>query len=273
MSSKDNNLTNEYPKGIAITNPKNPNFRFVKIIVKEVNDFKAGIDTLKNKASEAYNDVKDIITTLGKEKAITKKKDAKKSILALNNTKTVWGVALPLPNELSETQSHDWETTSGIIGTTLGGLADTEIALGVSTNKAIASYANDSGMRKPLINPGYFQDYKGTMPREFTLSWDLIPNNAEEAESIRTIIYKLKKYSLPTSTINGLSLLSPYIFDIDFSNEHINNVINMTHVVCKELSVNYSVDNSMQMFDDGMPKYISLSMTFAERMTVTSEFY
>lgn len=256
-------IMNVYPRDILL--PRNLN-RHVRILVKEQESLAGGADELKKQVEKTANDVKEIILD---EKTQTPTELGQR-VSKLVNAKTIYGIALPLPNELADSQSHQWDSTSGFvsdIAQNVKGAGDDIVA------KGVANAASSAGFRQPLIDPGYFQDYKGTEPREFTFNWDLVPNNIDEAYNIFSIIYNLKKYTLPKSTINGVSMLSPYLFEIQIGNEIINALMNMNNVVCKSMTVNYSVDNSLQMFADGMPKYISLNMTFAERALVTSDFY
>ena len=101
-----------------------------------------------------------------------------------------------------------------------------------------------------------FQNYGGSAPRSFNFSFDLIPNNSEEAYSIMNIILNLKKFSLPRSIVGGVSLLAPFIFEIEIGNENMRKLINMNDVVLTEIGVNYGADGNMQMFSNGIPKFI-----------------
>lgn len=269
-------IMNIYPNDIL--HPRNLN-RHIRILVKEQESLSGGADELKKQIEKTSNDVKDIIVN---EKTHSPT-ELTQRVSKLVNAKTIYGIALPLPNELADSQTHQWDSTTGFvsdIAQSVKGVAGriAENATGGRVGgdmiaKGVANAASRAGFRQPLIDPGYFQDYKGTEPREFTFNWDLVPNNIEEAYNIFAIIYNLKKYTLPKSTINGVSMLSPYLFELQIGNEIINALMNMNNVVCKTMTVNYSVDNSLQMFSDGMPKYISLNMTFAERALVTSDFY
>jgi hypothetical protein len=262
-------IVNSYPSDVQ----NDPN-RCIIILAKEQTSLSGSISELQAQVDKSSDQILDIVS--GRSSAPS---DAgRQSQLGwktkkLTKAATVWGCALPLPNEIMDSQSHQWETTSGYVGQTVGGLANADIVGGISANKALGELASASGFRKPLIDPGYFQDYNGTEPREFTFTWDLIPNNAAEAQEIHDILYNLKKYTLPMSTINGLSLLSPFMFDITIGNPIINRIMNMNNVVCKSLSINYSADGSLQFFSDGMPKLWRLEATFAERSLVTADFY
>lgn len=263
-------ISNSYPSDI--TNPENI-YRSIKILVKNVTSLSGSVDALIAEANAARADIENIISTKNKNPSTEEQKDETADrTKKLTNAETVWGIALPLPNELNDSQSHQWDTTKGIIGEVGGGLADTSFGP-VSVNKALGELASKSGFRKPIIDPGYFQDYNGTEPREFSFTWDLIPNNVEEAKQIEHILYNLKKYTLPTTTINKISLLSPYIFDIEIGNPIINRLMNMNNLVCRSMSINYSAEGALQFLPDGIPKYMRLEMTFAERALVTSEFY
>lgn len=274
--ANNSDIMNVYPRDILL--PRNLN-RHVRILVKEQESLAGGADELKKQVEKTSNDVKDIIVN---EKTHSPT-DLTQRVSKLVNAKTIYGIALPLPNELVDTQTHHWDSTTGFVSDIaqaakgIGGRIVEDATGGKVSgdmiSKGVANASSRAGFRQPLIDPGYFQDYKGTEPREFTFNWDLVPDNIDEAYNIFSIIYNLKKYTLPKSTINGVSMLSPYLFEIQISNEIINALMNINNVVCKSMTVNYSVDNSLQMFSDGMPKYISLNMTFAERALVTSDFY
>lgn len=230
----------------------------------------------------------------------------------LQNAKSIYTIVLPLPNELMDQQNHAWEAETSVISTAVNSVLNSAIAqvgkesqtnfnekqfgegaskiLGTASNiskkfdkmlkglagaspKILANASSALGFRKPLVDPGWFANYSGTRPRFFNFSFDLIPNNAAEAENILNIILNLKKFSLPRTVVNGVALLSPYTFEIKFGNSKIERLINMSNVVLNNMDVNYSADGNMQMFPNGMPTYIRLSMQFMEANVVTSEFY
>lgn len=267
-------IINYYPEDIL--KPNNI-YRSVKILVKSQSSLSGAKEELKNNIEKKISDIKDIADgSYEGPSDEARQKGISGRIKKITKAQTVWGIALPLPNEVSDSQSHQWESTKGFVGETGGAIANADFgAIGIKTNvnKALGELASSSGFRKPLIDPGYFQDYNGTEPREFTFSWDLIPNNASEANNINSILYNLKKYTLPKSTISGVSLLSPYMFDIQIGNPKIRDLMNMNNLVCKSMSINYSAEGALQFLPDGTPKYIRLEMSFAERSAVTSEIY
>jgi len=264
-------IMNYYPDDILAPHNR---YRHIELIVKNQESLSGSVDELKKQIEKTAVDIKDSFSKMGSRPTeADEQKQMKHRTSLLTNAKTIYGVALPLPNELTETQTHSWESSEGIVASNVSKLADKELFGIASINKAVGEMASVGGFRKPMIDPGYFQDYKGTAPREFSFSWDLVPNNATEAEHILNLLYNLKKYTLPKTTINGISMLSPYLFEIKIGNARIDNLINMNNVVCTNMTINYSADNSLQFFADGIPKYMTLSMSFAERATVTSDLY
>jgi hypothetical protein len=256
-------ITQSYPNDITSDANKN---RSIKLLVKETRSL-AAISELQKKLEETGADLVSIANDVsGNQPSDTdRQKSIKSRSMKLVSADTLYGCALPLPNELNDSQAHDWSTSKGYVGR-VGELAN-------PLSRIVGEVASSAGFRKPLIDPGYFQDYNGTEPREFTFSWDFIPNNAKEAENIFNILYNLKKYTLPASTINGVSLVAPFLFDIEIGHANINSLINMNNVVCKSMSINYSAEGALQFLPDGTPKFMRLEMSFAERSTVTTEIY
>lgn len=273
-SNYDNtSRTAHYPNDIL--SEKNQ-FRNIQLIIKNQESINGGVAQLQSQIEQAYGDLKNAVDNLGTGTENPAGSDYQKRLKerapTISGLRTIYGIGLPLPNELIDSQTHNWESTEGLVSSVASGLTNAKVG-GVGVNAALGEIASSAGFRKPLIDPGYFQDYKGSTPRSFSFSWDLIPNNAEEVDSIMHIIYNLKKYTAPTSTINGVSLLSPYIFDIQIGNDRISKLMNMNNVVCTNMNVNYSVDGGLQFLPDGMPKHIKLDMSFAERSLVTSNFF
>lgn len=275
MAENKTDITNYYPSDI---NDQQNEHRKISLLVKKmgaignIDKFLAQVANTTLSAESAVNlgsSAVDTSLTLIEQVA---KSQTNSNSRKFTNLETLWGCALPLPNELSENQSHQWESTEGLVGATLGNAGDTNI-MGSSVNKLLGEVANKTAQRKALVNPGYFQDYRGTKPREFNFTWDLIPNSKEEADQIYSILLRLKKYTLPTTLAGGLGLLSPYLFDIKIGNWKINTIMNMNNVVCVNMAIGYSADNALQMFGDGTPKHMTLQMSFAERSTVLADDY
>jgi hypothetical protein len=136
---------------------------------------------------------------------------------------------------------------------------------GMEVQQALGAMSDSAGLRKPLADPGYFQNYTGSQPRTFNMTFDLVPANPDEARTIIEIILKLKEHASPKLMPGGVSMLAPNYFDIELSNKYISGMANIKGVVLQNIVVNYGADGSMQQYPDGTPKYIQLGLTFIER--------
>lgn len=263
---------------------------------KGVSDY----NTLENNKFDMWQDVKP--SDINSTKILDR--------LNQKNYRTIYTITLPFPNEFNEIQTHSWEEQNSIINDAIKGLGSAvgdfigsskglgnEITTNATTKfgkltgsaassagaiasmiannapKLIANAASIGGFRKPTLDPGYFLNYNGSRPREFSFTWDFVPESKFEMDNILNIILNLKKYSAPSTVINGVSLLSPYTFQILPCNEIFAKLLNMNNVVIRSLNVNYSPDGSMPMYVHGMPKHIKLQVDFIEVKTVMSADY
>lgn len=197
-------------------------------------------------------------------------------------------IVLPIPLQLNDESSHSWNTETGIVsevlksaagaighftpggrvGSLISGLKSGASAAG-GFDKILATGAMLSGRRKPLIDPGYFQNYTGSQPRVFNMSWNLIPQNSQDSQMIHDIILTFKKWSAPSRAISGVVMLAPYFFNIQLSNPTISSMIKMDNCVCTRVECSYS----SQIFPDGMPKQITLSLGFNESRLTYADNY
>ena len=285
MSNKEQNnqsamVMHWYPD--YIINPIHSN-RCVKIIVKESPmSLQGNWDTIVNEAENKANEVQRIIKNSGDLWAQGKKVSDIDTSSIVENTKRIrkgdpiYACCLPLPNELTDTQNHNWSQDQSLISEFANGFADKSISVGgagISANKILANVSNYFGFRKPMVDPGLFQNFTGSVPRGLSLSFDFIPNNGLEAKNIMNIILNLKKFALPRSVIDGVALLAPFTFEIEIGNDWMKKLINLNDVVVTGVTVNYGVDGGMQMFSNGMPKHITMQLEISERSLLTSEFY
>ena len=262
-----------------IINPIHSN-RCVKIIVKESPmNLQGNWDTIVSEAENKANEIQRIIKNSGDLWAQGKKVSDIDTSSIVENTKKIrkgdpiYACCLPLPNELTDTQNHNWTQDQSLISEFANGLLDAKMGKVLSANKLLASAAHSFGFRKPMVDPGLFQNYSGSVPRGLSLSFDFIPNNGLEAKNIMNIILNLKKFALPKAVIDGVALLAPFTFEIEIGNDWMKKLINLNDVVVTGVTVNYGVDGGMQMFSNGMPKHITLQLEIAERTLLTSEFY
>ena len=253
--------------------------RSMKIIVKENASFDKIGDKFQQEVEKKGKEIAEIVANSanvwksGKKVSDIRTTDIDKNTKRITQADPIYAVCLPLPNELMDQQSHNWQMEGNTLSGLLGPVVDKLTVKGVGIGKVLAEASMSFGFRKPMVDPGMFQNYSGSAPRNYSFSFDFIPNNADEALSIMNIILNLKKFSLPRTIIGGVSLLAPFIFEIEIGNENMRKLINMNDVVMTEIGVNYGADGNMQMFSNGMPKFIQLTLAFSERSLVTSEFY
>lgn len=186
-------------------------------------------------------------------------------------------VTLPYPISLSDNQNHNWENTEGIVSqvasNVLGASGESLSAnLGGAVKKILgdskkmyAGLMNSLGVRKAIIDPGYFQNYNGSTPRSFTLAYTLVPQSQKEAQTIKDIILWFKQYSSPTYVPNTPLMGAPFVFNISFAgNQYITDMFKMDKCVLTGISVDYASDGSFMLYKDGFPKQIGLALNFAE---------
>ena len=272
-----------------IINPIHSN-RCVKIIVKESPmSLQGNWNTIVSEANNKAGKIKQIYEDSGNLWAQGKKVSDIDTSAIVENTKRIrkgdpiYACCLPLPNELTDTQNHNWSQDQSLISEFANGFLDSNISMKVpltdktiktpSANRLTAAATHNFGFRKPMVDPGLFQNFAGSVPRGFSLSFDFIPNNGLEAKNIMNIILNLKKFALPRSVIDGVALLAPFTFEIEIGNDWMKKLINLNDVVVTGVTVNYGVDGGMQMFSNGMPKHITLQLEISERSLLTSEFY
>lgn len=214
-------------------------------------------------ATGIFENAKNVAVTLS-DKNFAKKQ--------LEKGKLVASIVLPLPNALSESISHSWDkeksAQSKIIeagSNLLGSVA------GINAQNAIAQAAGMAGTRYPVIDPGFFQQYSGTEPRRFSMSWDFVIETQEQANTIFNIIKNFKAYSSPSQKISNVVLMSPNFWLIKINNKRLSNALNLQPVVITQVDVDYAGSGFMDMYYDGTPKYLKVNIGFAEIRAVTTE--
>ena len=306
----------QYPKGIA--NSDNAFYKNRKIIFMAING-----QSLVDRGKYYYDTKNNTFQGDGSEEARCL-------------------ITLPMPNNLQDDQRHNWSETDYMSAlTNVVSFGGTEAApstnapahssgsgMGLRFNilgkiNEIASVASDAlGVRKPMLNPGYFQNYTGSGLRNFNFSYDFIPKNSDEALQITKIVQAFKQYSSPQKGLHwdssdekqlqmniddaeyeatlqaGMDYesqkygsasgdrldktlhyggkawdyvnknfspfqMSPYVWHIVMFNDRVRELSQIYTCACTDVSVQYS-NGKYDTFEDGMPKIISLSLSFAE---------
>lgn len=192
-------------------------------------------------------------------------------------------ITLPLPGTLQDQQGHTWNQESILdLGMKLGSnlLEPISSAIGevlhIDSDKipSLDSAAENVssintlatqllGARKRVMNPGAFQTYTSSSLRSFSFSFDFVPETKNEAKSIIDIVAAFKTYSSPSESWGGITLLAPFIWQIVITNGTINKLLQLSECACTSVTVTYGTDK-FDIFEDGMPKKITLSLSFNE---------
>lgn len=259
------------------------------------------IKVYKNKVSQAaqdlYNSVVDKMDFLKDTKKSDKEPSTEEMKQNYETSDKQQGellsmIGLPLPNTFTDSQQHKWGVEEGPIGGKLRQLENANIGDAVSAilpkkggivskliskgtdgmtfSNVAGSISSKTGLRKPLADPGYFQNYTGTEPRDFSMSFDFVPKNQKEAKQMIDIIMALKRYSSPSRS-SMVSLLAPFFFKIHISNKELTSMIAINTVVLKNISLDYGADGNMQQTFDGIPKHVKMDLTFGEKEFKTME--
>jgi len=178
-------------------------------------------------------------------------------------------ITLPIPNELTDEQSHDFSAETGMVKD-LTDKVGSVMGKYFSIQKVVGQISANLSTPRVLANPGYFQNYTGSKPRDFSFTFSMIPNSAEEAETIMKIIKLLKKYSSPTLTADSI-MRAPHFFHFFFSNHTLQNLTGIRPCVISSISTNYAGSGILETTMDGMPKQIDLSVRICELRTITNE--
>lgn len=180
------------------------------------------------------------------------------------NSEIEFQVTLPIPNQFTESYSHGYSTDNGFISTILNTISADKIADGAQ--KVLSHY----GMQKVIPNQDKFQNYTGSDPRSFDMVFKIVPNSKSEAIEAAKLIYTLKRNSCPEIAAQNLLMLQPKFFTVEFGNAVLQKLINPLPCVLRNISCTYDDGSYVSTTLDGMPKVITLSLSFAEVRVKTS---
>jgi hypothetical protein len=179
--------------------------------------------------------------------------------------KWIFQINLPIPNNLEESLKHEWNTENGPVASILNAGANSGL------QQIVNGIAALTGTRNVTTNPDYVQMYKGSQPRSMTFSWTLIPNSKEEAELMLSIIRRFKSYSSPNPSVSGAFLTAPLFCNVKIKNKNLDDTIHLTNMVIDSVTTNYAGGGFMEMFSDGIPKVIVLTVNMIERKPKMAE--
>lgn len=150
----------------------------------------------------------------------------------------------------------------------------TKQILGMNSDKSLMEFHNEAaalnGTRQVIFDPGYWQSFQGVEPRQFTLTWDIIPENHEDAINGLEMCARLREYSLPQS-VSGVELLSPCYWQIDWSNEYLDAQTLYSNLVITNIQIDYAQNG--EWHGASTPKMFRISISFSEAKAPTADIY
>lgn len=152
--------------------------------------------------------------------------------------------------------------------------AGTKQILGMKSDQSLMTFHNEAaalnGTRQVIFDPGYWQSFQGVNPRGFTLTWDIIPENHEEAISGLELCARIREFSLPQS-VSGVELLSPCYWQLDWSNEYLDSQTLYSNLVIKNIEVDYAQNG--EWHGSSTPKMFRITIQFEEAKAPTADIY
>lgn len=220
---------------------------------------------------------------------------------------------LPLTAAISDDQAHTWTESSylsaitgasnglkdmasggdkkggfvpgfkGKFGRFFGGLSST-LSFIEGSSQQLGALSDALGVRKPMLNPGQFQNYSGSGLRSFSFDFTFIPESEKERDQVINIIKFFKRCSSPStpkwsidtekdSITSRMVMLAPMTWEVFVCNKTVNDLLSFHKCVCTKVSVKYGDSEKVAMFKDGMVKQITLGLSFAECELQTSRSY
>ena len=216
---------------------------------------------------------------------------------------------LPLTAAISDDQSHKWSEgsyLSAITGASSGmeawskggdfakglkgkvgrffGRVSSTLSFLEGSSQQVGALADALGVRKPMLNPGQFQNYSGSDLRSFSFDFTFIPESERERDQVINIIKFFKRCSSPStpkwsketeedSITSRMVMLAPMTWEVFVCNKTVNDLLSFHKCVCTKVSVKYGDSEKVAMFKDGMVKQITLSLSFSECELQTSRSY
>lgn len=201
-------------------------------------------------------------------------------------------IALHIPNQLSVRYGMQWSEEDTAALQAVSGVSDGLLAAlqnKGSVNKqamvgaeAVASFAlnkvpNSGAISAKLgiaSNPKKEQTFKGVDFRKFTFEYQFFPRSSQEAQNVLNIIETFKLHMHPEfKTENQFVYIYPSEFDITYYTNYTENMNIHKHTSCvlEEMTVNYTPNGNFNVFNDGMPTQINISLGFRELMLLSKE--
>ena len=231
-----------------------------------------------------------------------------------NRDKIIGSVALPIPmGALASTYKANYENQSlGMVGAAAMGIANQSARSGLSgaagnveqqldslgaqqvVEAAVSSAGSQTALAKfrnnvigTMKNPYQFVTYTGPEFRAFNMNWTLIPQDADEADTIGKITRFFKKHVLPsvggTGATKGTFFKMPPTFDVEMKIHRLKESTNIdleqepivqrfTKCVLTQVEIDYNGIGALvpTFFHDGQPTGTKLTIGLQETQLVTA---
>lgn len=186
-------------------------------------------------------------------------------------------IAIHMPAPLVFTTKHTYEEISltglfqGIAASAIQGVgAAMQNVIGSIVSKIGPSVVNGIRTGAQLagapINPRVEILFATTVQREFRFEILMAPRNAQESQSIKSIVKTLRFHAAPELTAKGFAFIPPAEFDITFYNKGVENT-NIPRIntgVIEAIEVQYDPTGIYSTFSNGHPVAVRLSIGFRE---------
>lgn len=147
-------------------------------------------------------------------------------------------------------------------------IAQRELLAGLdSADDVVGGLAGSLAGAIPNPHPTVF--FKGLNLRQFTWNWKLVPRNAQDAESMRRILYNLRTYILPSSS--GATLTYPKMVTPIPQGKGASRLGNFKRCMVSQMTINYTGEGTSAFFVDGSPVSVALTMEFTEIENYTQQ--
>lgn len=178
------------------------------------------------------------------------------------STKTIIEtIFLPISrNGISETITNSWDTSEQITKSSASEFAAGKIG------QVVKSRIGDLGkfveyQTGQILNDYSALTFSGNNFREFTLTYNLIPQSSSEADTVKSIVDTFKRNSLPEYA--GFKVLYPRFWRIEMYIPNGESPVVFNDCVLIDISSDYFQNNNLVVFNDGNVS-VDISLSFRE---------
>lgn len=174
------------------------------------------------------------------------------------NTNTTNSIALPVPNNFSDSSSLNYMDNTDASLVEAG--ATKILSKAVDVERANTFVGGMYGEGK--VNQQYLI-FNGAGIKSYTFDWSLIPENKQEAQNIVSIIKEFEEGKLPYLESSSSSKWNfPDLFVIKFGGTVKPNLFRF--LPCVITNISHNLGDFWQLYKDGNFPEINLSITFSE---------